>query len=113
MGMQSSESADSDGTTDVNELAWSKRGLAVGDARSGDSTGFGDCGGDGGDENDLNDVEHLDNGEPRGCMSGLEVCREESEVRVRLGICSRELETVVDPRCELKRSGGWLGRFGW
>ena len=117
MGMQSSESADSDGTTDVNELAWSKRGLAVGDARSGDCMGFGDCRGDGGDESDFDDGEDIvSSGELEGCQGGLGVCGSESEGRARLGSCVGGLETVdgglADSRCEFERSGGWLGRFG-
>ena len=117
MGTQSSESEDSDGTANVDELAWSKRGLAVGDARSGDCTGFGDCGGDGGDESDFDDGEDIvSSGELEGCQGGLGVCGSESEGRTRLGSCAGGLETVdgrpVDSRCELEWSGGWLGRFG-
>ena len=82
MWTQSSESADSDGTTNVNELAWSKRGLAVGDARSSDCTGFGDCGGDGGDESDFRDGKNIvGSSELEGCKGGLGVCESESEDR--------------------------------
>ena len=117
MGMQLSKSVDSDGTTDVNKLAWSKRGLAVGDARSDDCTGFGDCGGDGGDESDFRDGKDVvGSSKLEGCKGGLGVCGSESEGRTRLGSCAGGLETVdgglADSRCEFERSGGWLGRFG-
>ena len=88
MGTQSSESEDSDGTADVDELAWSKRGLAVGDARSGDCTMIWDCGDDGGNESDFDDVKDVvDEGELKGSQSGLGVCEGGSGDRVRLRIC--------------------------
>ena len=133
---KSSVSEDSDRTANVDKLAWSKRGLVVGDARSGDCTGFGDCGGDGGgrskdeskdcagdrgddggDENDFDDDEDIvSSGELDGSESGFGVCEGGSEDRMRLRSCARGLETVddglVDPRSKFQQSVVWLGRFG-